>query len=77
MKKINTFNENIKEQRNIIYCCKKLRDGGISQSSDFAAHNKDTLLTFILNCRSDYLVACPQKKQKIYQAKFSRMKITF
>ncbi len=77
MKKINTFNENIKEQRNIIYCCKKLRDGGISQSSDFAAHNKDTLLTFILNCRSDYLVAYPQKEQKTYKTKLSRMKLDF
>jgi len=55
---------------------KTLNDGGISQSSDFASRNKDTYLTFILNCRSDYLVAYPQKN-KIYQAKFSRMKITF
>ena len=54
-----------------------LRDGGISASSDFASRNKDTHLTFILNCRSDYLVAYPQKKQKIYKTKISRMKLTF
>tara|TARA_B100000959_G_C14487691_1_gene421903 strand:- start:102 stop:326 length:225 start_codon:yes stop_codon:yes gene_type:complete len=39
-------------------------NGGISQSSDFASRNKDTYLTFILNCRSDYLVAYPQKEQQ-------------
>jgi len=36
-----------------------LRDGGISASSDFASRINDTYLTFILNCRSDYLVAYP------------------
>ena len=34
--------------------------GGISASSDFASRIKDTYLIFILNCRSDYLVAYPQ-----------------
>ena len=56
---------------------KTLGDGGISQSSDFASRNKDTYLTFILNCRSDYLVAYPQKEQKIYKTKISMMKIMF
>ncbi len=51
--------------------------GGISQSSDFASRIKDTYLTFILNCRSDYLVAYPQKEQKIYKNKISMMKIMF
>ena len=41
-----------------------LRYGGISKSSDFASRNKDTYLSFILNCRSDYLVAYPQKEQR-------------
>ena len=54
-----------------------LRNGGISQSSDFASRNKDTYLTFILNCRSDYLVAYPQKEQRIYKTKISRMKLDF
>ena len=54
----------------ICYC-------GISASSDFASRIKDTYLTFILNCRSDYLVAYPQKEQKKYKKKLSRMKITF
>ena len=54
-----------------------LSDGGISASSDFASRNKDTYLTFILNCRSDYLVAYPQKEQKIYDTKISKMKLTF
>ena len=53
-----------------------LRDGGISSSSDFASRIKDTYLTFILNCRSDYLVAYPQKERRIYKTKLSRMKIT-
>ena len=51
--------------------------GGISASSDFASRIKDTYLTFILNCRSDYLVAYPEKEQKIYKTKISRMKLTF
>ena len=54
-----------------------VRYGGISSSSDFASRIKDTYLTFILNCRSDYLVAYPQKEQKIYKTKLSRMKLTF
>ena len=54
----------------ICYC-------GISASSDFASRIKDTYLTFILNCRSDYLVAYPQKEQKIYKTKISRMKLDF
>ena len=54
-----------------------VRYGGISASSDFASRNKDTYLTFILNCRSDYLVAYPQKEQKIYKTKISRMKLAF
>ena len=54
-----------------------LSDGGISERSDFASRIKDTYLTFILNCRSDYLVTYPQKEQKIYKTKISRMKITF
>ena len=56
---------------------KTVSDGGISASSDFASRNKDTYLTFILNCRSDYLVAYPQKEQRIYKTKLSRMKLTF
>ena len=54
-----------------------LRYGGISSSSDFASRNKDTYLTFILNCRSDYLVAYPQKEQRAYKTKLSRMKFFF
>ena len=50
---------------------------GISASSDFASRIKDTYLTFILNCRSDYLVAYPQKEQKTYKTKLSRMKLVF
>ena len=53
-----------------------LRDCGISASSDFALRNKDTYLSFILNCRSDYLVAYPQKEQKTYETKITRMKLT-
>ena len=56
---------------------KTLNDGGISESSDFASRINDTYLTFILNCRSDYLVAYPQKEQKIYKTKLSKMKLTF
>ena len=56
---------------------KTLNDGGISSSSDFASRIKDTYLTFILNCRSDYLVAYPQKEQKTYETKLSKMKLTF
>ena len=51
--------------------------GGISASSDFVSRNKDTYLTFILNCRSDYLVAYPQKEQKTYKTKVSCMKMIF
>jgi len=54
-----------------------LRYGGISASSDFASRNKDTYLTFILNCRSDYLVAYPQKEQKTYKTRISKMKLAF
>ena len=54
-----------------------VRYGGISERSDFASRIKDTYLTFILNCRSDYLVAYPQKEQKTYMTKLSRMKLTF
>ena len=50
---------------------------GINASSDFASRNKDTYLTFILNCRSDYSVAYPQKEQKTYKIKFSKMKLLF
>ena len=52
-----------------------LRYGGISASSDFASRNKDIYLTFILNCRSDYLVAYPQKEQKKYEIKLTRMNL--
>ena len=54
-----------------------LRYGGISQSSDFASRNKDTYLGFVLNCRSDYLVAYPQKEQKTYKTRISKMKLVF
>ena len=57
------------------HCLKTLSHGGISSSSDFASRNKDTYLSFILNCRSDYLVAYPQKEQKIYKTKLSRMNL--
>ena len=63
--------------RKLIRHPKTLSDGGISASSDFASRIKDTYLTFILNCRSDYLVAYPQKEQRIYKTKLSRMKLTF
>ena len=56
---------------------KSIRHGGISSSSDFASRIKDTYLTFILNCRSDYLVAYPQKEQKTYKTKVSMMKLVF
>ena len=54
-----------------------VRYGGISSSSDFASRNIDTYLSFILNCRSDYLVAYPQKEQKNFKTKISRMKLVF
>ena len=54
-----------------------LRYGGISERSDFVSRNRDIYLTFILNCRSDYLVAYPQKEQRTYKTKLSRMKLTF
>ena len=59
------------------HCLKTLRYCGISQSSDFASRNKDTYLTFTLNCRSDCLVAYPQKNLKTYRTKLSRMKLAF
>ena len=59
------------------HCSNLISHGGISASSDFASRIKDTYITFTLNCRSDYLVAYPQKKQRIYKAKLSRMKLTF
>jgi hypothetical protein len=49
------------------HCLKTVSDGGISERSDFASRIKDTYLTFTLNCRSDYLVAYPQKEQKTYK----------
>ena len=54
-----------------------VRYGGISASSDFASRIKDTYITFTLNCRSDYLVAYPQKEQKTHKTKLSKMKLTF
>ena len=59
------------------HCSKLISDGGISASGDFASRIKDTYLTFTLKCRSDYLVAYPQKEQITYKTKISRMKITF
>ena len=61
----------MKDQLNLV------RYGGISAGSDFASRIKDTYLTFTLNCRSDYLVAYPQKYQKTYKTKISRMKLIF
>mgnify|MGYP007072014929 CR=1 FL=1 len=63
--------------RKLIRHPKTLRDGGISERSDFASRNRDTYLSFVLNCRSDYLVAYPQKEQKTYKTKISRMKLVF
>ena len=57
------------------HCLKTLCHGGISSSSDFASRIKDTYLTFTLNCRSDYLVAYPQKEQKKYEIKLTRMNL--
>ena len=51
---------------------KQFRYGGISKSSDFASRNKDTYLSFILNCRSDYLVAYPQKEQRTKNKEHTR-----
>ena len=59
------------------HCLNLISNGGISSSSDFASRNKDTYLGFVLNCRSDYLVAYPQKEQKTYKTKLSRMKLIF
>ena len=59
------------------HCLNLISDGGISERSDFASCNRDIYLTFILNCRSDYLVAYPQKEQRIYKTKISRMKLAF
>ena len=53
------------------------KHGGVSSSSDFASRIKDTYLTFTLNCRSDFLVAYPQKNLKTYKTKLTRMKLTF
>ena len=69
MKKVGNKGENL------IHCFKTLSYGGISQSSDFASRNKNTYLIFILNCRSDYLVAYPQKEQRTYKIRLSRMKL--
>ena len=63
------------EDKNLIHCLNLISHDGISSSSDFASRIKDTYLTFTLNCRSDYLVAYPQKEQKIYKTKISRMKL--
>jgi hypothetical protein len=71
MKKVGNKGENL------IHCLKTLSDGGISERSDFASRNRDTYLTFILNCRSDYLVAYPKKEQRIYKTILSRMKLAF
>ena len=65
------------KEENLIHCLNLISDSRISASSDFALRNKDTYLIFILNCRSDYLVAYPQKEQKIYKTKLSKMKILF
>jgi hypothetical protein len=65
----------MKEKSN--HCFVQVSHGGIIASSDFASRNKDTYLTFILNCRCDYLVAYPQKEQKVYKTKISKMKIIF
>ncbi len=70
-----TFDKRFRDNENLILCSKLLCDGGISKSSDFASRNKDTYLSFILNCRSDYLVAYPQKEQRTYKIKLSRMKL--
>ncbi len=72
-----TFDKRFKNNENLILCSNTLSNGGISASSDFASRIKDTYLTFILNCRSDYLVAYPQKEQTTYKAKLSRMILTF
>ena len=54
-----------------------VRYGGISSSSDFASRNRDTYLSFVLNCRSDYLDAYPQKEQRTYKTKVSGMTFIF
>ena len=72
-----TFDRRFKNNKNLILCSKTLSDGGISASSDFASRINDTYLTFILNCRSDYLVAYPQKEQRTYETKILRMKLIF
>ena len=64
-------------QGRLMHQTNQFNHGGIGESSDFASRIKDTYLTFILNCRSDYLVAYPQKEQKTYGTKLSRMKLTF
>ena len=72
-----TFHKKFKNDKNLILCSNTLCYSGVSSSSDFASRIKDTYLTFILNCRSDYLVAYPQKEQKTYKTKLSRMKLDF
>ena len=61
----------------LIILSKSSNNGGISERSDFVSRNRDIYLSFILNCRSDYLVDYPQKEQRIYKTKLSMMKITF
>jgi len=65
------------KRKNKMHQTNLLSDGGISSSSDFASRIKDTYLTFILNCRSNYLVAYPQKEQRVYKTKLSKMKLDF
>ena len=67
----------IRYEKKTNHCFVQLSHSGITASSDFASRINDTYLTFILNCRSDYLVAYPQKEQRIYKTKLSRMKLTF
>ena len=63
------------EDKNLIHCLNLISHDGISSSSDFALRHRDTYLSFVLNCRSDYLVAYPKKEQKTYRTKLSRMNI--
>ena len=77
-KEVKKLNERLDNTTNGLYHTSNQFDyGGISQRSDFASRNKDTYLTFTLSCRSDYLVAYPQKEQKTYKTKLSRMKLAF
>ena len=77
IKFLKTFDKRFKNNEDLILCSKTLCDGGISASSDFASRIRDTYLTFTLNCRSDYLVAYPQKEQKTYETKITRMNLIF